>query len=59
MNLESVDLFNLDNFPTNITKAMCQSHKVAMEKKVKYGKPKEKEEKLKKLGEKKDAPKYN
>ena len=51
MNSGCVDLFNLDNVPTNITKALCQSHKAAMEKKVKYGKPKEKEE-LKKLGEK-------
>ena len=52
MNSGCVDLFNLDNVPTNITKALCQSHKAAMEKKVKYGKPKEKEEELKKLGEK-------
>ena len=44
-------MFNLDNVPTNITKALCESHKGTMEKKVKYGKPKEKEE-LKKLGEK-------
>ena len=58
-NLDFFDLGGLDNILINIIEGPCPSCKTLEEENGVYRKVNKKEEKLKKLGEKKDAPKYN